>query len=355
MTRLEFIEALSNAHGVSGFEGQVNQVIRQYIGHEFDLREDAMGNLLIYQKTHKEGLKTVMLDGHSDEVGFMVQSIDENGLIRFLAMGGWFSQNVGAHKVKVLNKDGVYITGIVTSKPPHFTPESERGKVINIHDMRIDVGSCSYEETTGLYGIEPGAPVVPDVSFEYKAESQMMIGKAFDNRLGCALVVETLLALQGMDLEVNVVGAISTQEEIGTRGSVITSRKVNPDVAIVFEGTPADDPYRGKYQRQGALRGGPQLRHRDNSMVANPRLIKHAKAIAHAEGIAYQNAIRLGGGTDAGRIHLNHEGVATIVLGVPVRYAHTHYGISAYEDFNQTLRWSVALMKSFNEETISHL
>ena len=352
---LEFIEALSNANGVSGFELAVNQVIRTYLKDEFDLKEDAMGNMLIYNKAYDSTLKTVMLDGHSDEVGFMIQSIDQNGLLRFIALGGWFSQNVGAHKVRVLNKFGQYISGIVTSKPPHFMSESERGKIVEISEMRIDVGTTSYEETVDLYGIEPGAPVVPEVVFEYNEKSKIMMGKAFDNRLGCALVVETMKAIKDLKLKVNVVGAISTQEEIGTRGSQITSKNINPHVAVVFEGTPADDPYRGKYERQGALKDGPQLRHRDNSMVANPRLIKHAKNVAEALKIPYQNAIRIGGGTDAGKIHLNNEGVPTIVLGVPVRYAHTHFGISAYKDFEDTLSWSVALMKSFNEEVINNL
>ena len=347
--RLKLIKALSEAYGPSGFEKPVNKVIKDYLKDVFRLEEDAMGNMIIYSKAYNPDFKTLMIDGHSDEVGFMVQSIDGNGLIKFLPLGGWFSQNVSAHKVKVQTSKGNFISGIVTSKPPHFMTAAEKGKIQEISDMRIDVGSTSYEETTSVYGIEPGACIVPDVDFEYIKETDIMIGKAFDNRLGCALVLETMEALEGMDLKLNVVGAISTQEEVGTRGVQINARKIKPNFGIVFEGTPADDPYRNTYESQGALKKGPQIRHRDNSMIASPDFIKFSKTLAKEMNMSYQSAVRAGGGTDGGNLHLAHEGVPTIVLGVPVRYAHTHYGISAYEDYVHTLQWAVEIIKSMDK------
>lgn len=355
MNRLEFIEALSDANGISGFEDQVLKVIRNYVGDLFELKEDKMRNMVVYSKTHDEKKPTFMLDGHSDEVGFMVQSIQANGLIKFLAIGGWFSQNVNAHKVRVRNSEGEYITGIVASKPPHFMTDAERTKIVQIEDMLIDVGSTSYEETVNLFKIEPGAPIVPDVKFEYNALSDIMIGKAFDNRLGCALVIEVMKALEGQNLPFNVAGAISSQEEIGTRGSVLTSRTINPQLAIVFEGTPADDSHRGKYERQGAVKGGTQIRHRDNSMIGNPRFIQYARSIAKDKGYKFQDAIRKGGGTDAGKIHLNENGVPTLVFGVPTRYAHTHFGISSYEDFNTTVNFAVDVIRQMTLEIYESL
>lgn len=353
--QLEFIKNMSNANGAPGFEDDVIDVIKHYCKDDFDLKEDTMRNLLIYPKNYDENLPTLMLDGHSDEVAFMVQSIDEKGMIKFLALGGWFSQNVGAHKVRIKNTDGQYITGIVSSKPPHFMTASERTQIVELADMLIDVGTTSYEETVNVYKIEPGAPIVPDVHFEYNKETDIMIGKAFDNRLGCALVVETMKAVDALNLAINVVGAISSQEEIGTRGSMITSKAIEPDIAIVFEGSPADDPYRGRFERQGAVKGGVQIRHRDSSMIANPRFIKKIRTLAKNKSIKFQDAIRLGGGTDAGAIHVSHKAVPTAVLGVPVRYAHTHYGISAYDDFKTTLLLAVEVIASMNEDQISKL
>lgn len=351
---LEFLRDMSNANGVSGFEDEVLEVIREYVGYEFDLKEDKMRNLYIYSKKHNKALPTLMLDGHSDEVGFMVQSITSNGLIKFLAIGGWFSQNVGAHKVRIRNTDGKYITGIVASKPPHFMTSAEKTKIVEISEMLIDVGAISYEEVVEDFKIEPGAPIVPDVDFEYNDEMDIMIGKAFDNRLGCALVVEVMKELEEYNLNVNVVGAISSQEEIGTRGSVITANVIKPDIAIIFEGTPADDSHRGEYDRQGAVKEGPQIRHRDTSMIANPRFVKFARDIAKSNLIKFQDAVRLGGGTDAGKIHLSNEGVPCFVIGVPVRYAHTHYGISSYRDFTSAKEWAKKIAMALDFDSIDN-
>lgn len=157
-------------------------------------------------------------------------------------------------------------------------------------------------------------------------------------------------ALEDMNLSINVVGAISTQEEVGTRGIKINARKIKPHFGIVFEGTPADDPYLSAFESQGALKKGPQIRHRDNSMIGNPHFIKFAKSVAKELSINYQSAVRSAGGTDAGNLHLSHEGVPTLVLGVPVRYAHTHYGISAYDDYVSTLNWAVEIIKSMDKK-----
>lgn len=353
--QLEFIRNMSDANGAPGFEDEVVKVVRDYVGDHFELCEDKMRNLIIRPKNYDDSLPTLMLDGHSDEVAFMVQSIQANGLIKFVALGGWFSQNVGASKVRIRNTEGDYITGLVASKPPHFMKPEERTRIVQIADMLIDVGASSYEEVVEKFKIEPGAPIVPHAIFEYIETNDTMIGKAFDNRLGCALVVETLLKVKDMDLKVNVVGAISSQEEIGTRGSQLTAKYIKPDVAIVFEGTPADDSHRGPYEAQGALHKGTQIRHRDNSMVGNPHFIKYARDIAKAKNIKFQDAIRQGGGTDAGKIHLTEKAVPTLVFGVPVRYAHTHFGISSYDDFKTTIEWAVEIIKDFDASKLNLL
>jgi len=353
--QLKFIEDLSNANGAPGFEDDVVKVIRDYVGDTFRLEEDKMRNLVIYPKNYDESKPTLMLDGHSDEVAFMVQSIQANGLIKFIALGGWFSQNVGAHKVRVRNTEGDYITGIVASKPPHFMSPKERTQIVELPSMLIDVGASSYDEVVEVFKIEPGAPIVPHAIFEYIEANEVMIGKAFDNRLGCALVVETMLAVNDLELDVNVVGAISSQEEIGTRGSQMTAKIIKPDVAIVFEGTPADDSHRGPYEAQGVLKKGTQIRHRDNSMVGNPHFIKYARDLAKACNFKFQDAIRQGGGTDAGKIHLSEKAVPTLVFGVPVRYVHTHFGFAAYEDFKTTLEFSIGIIKDIDSEKIEKL
>ena len=351
---IKFIEELSNANGISGFEDDVVEIIKEYT-KDYDVIEDSYRNLFIHRKDAAKDKPVVMLDGHSDEVGFMVKSINANGTIKFLAIGGWFSQNVSAHKVRIKNSEGRYITGIVASKPPHFMTAKERTTIIEIEDMVIDVGASSYDEIVEKYKIEPGNPIVPDVDFSYDEANDIMLGKAFDNRLGCGCVVETMNSIMNDNLDVEVVGAISAQEEVGTRGATITARRINPDVAIVFEGTPADDTFRDKYDSQSGIKKGPQIRHRDSSIVANPRFVKIARDIAKKLDIPFQDAVRIGGGNDGGKISIANYGVPTIIIGVPVRYVHTHYGFSALKDYKLAIKWASEIIKHLNKEVIESL
>jgi putative aminopeptidase FrvX len=212
------------------------------------------------------------------------------------------------------------------------------------------VGATSYEEAVQLFKIEIGAPVIPFATFSYVEETSVMCGKAFDNRLGCNAVVETMLALAETPLTVNLVGAISAQEEVGLRGAGINARKIVPDIAIVFEGTPADDTFKNAYDSQGALKKGTQIRHFDRSMIANADLIAYAIETAKAEGITFQRAVREGGGTNAGAIHLANAGVPCLVLGTPVRYAHTHHGYSAVADQDATIALAKAVIEKISSE-----
>ncbi len=350
---IKFIEKMSNASGVSGFEEEVLEVVRGEVNGGFSVAEDSMRNLYIIGKKD-EGFPTIMLDGHTDEVGFMVQSILPNGLLQFIPLGGWIASNIPAHQVRVRNRDGNYHIGVTTSKPPHFMSAHEREKKLTIEDIYIDLGASSYEEVVEEFGIEPGAPVVPYVEFSYNERSEVMCGKAFDNRLGCAAVVDAMKELSEEKLGVNVVGTLSSQEEVGTRGSVITARRIKPHAAIVFEGTPADDVYRDSYRAQGALGKGPQIRHRDSSMISNPRFTKLARETAREMGIEFQDAVRAAGGTNGGRIHISNYGIPTIVLGVPTRYAHTHYGYASFKDYRETVKLAVEIIKRLNWETINN-
>lgn len=349
---LELIRELSNASGISGFEDEVVDLIRKYVQSYVNIEEDSLRNLYLHKKNNNKNQPIIMVDGHSDEVGFMVQSIKANGTIKFIAIGGWVAQNIPAHRVRIKNSEGKYVTGIVATKPPHFMSDAERNKALDIVDMTIDIGATSRKEVLEDFKIEVGAPIIPDVEFKYNDINNTIIGKAFDNRLGCALVIELLKELQDEKLDVNVVGTISSQEEVGTRGAVVAANTVKPDVAIVFEGTPADDTFRDEFEAQAVLKKGPQIRHRDRSMISSPRFTKFAKDIAKKSNISFQDAVRLSGGTNGGSIHLSNSGVPTIVIGVPVRYIHTHEGISAVKDFDDAKKWAVEIIKILNKEII---
>lgn len=349
---LELIRELSNANGISGFEDEVIDVIRKHTKSYVDIKEDSLRNLYLHRKRNDTAKPIVMIDGHSDEVGFMVQSIKANGTIKFITSGGWIAQNIPAHRVRIKNSEGKYIIGVVATKPPHFMSEAERNKSLDILDMVIDIGATSREEVLEDFKIEIGAPITPDVEFKYNDINSTIIGKAFDNRLGSGLVIELMKELKDEELDVNLVGTISSQEEVGLRGATVTANTVKPDVAIVFEGTPADDTFRDKFEAQSVLKKGPQIRHRDRSMISNPRFTKFARDIAKELNIDFQDAVRLGGGTNGGKIHLSNAGVPTIVIGVPVRYIHTHQGISAIKDYDDTMKWVIEIIKALNKKVI---
>lgn len=349
---LERIARLSNAYGISGFEDDVTAILRKEAEGLGAVSEDAMRNVYIERKENTGGKPVLMLDAHSDEVGFMVKAIRPDGMLEFTTIGGWVVYNIPAHLVHVLNSEGKYIPGVVASKPPHFMTPEERKAPLELSQLVIDVGSVSMEEVTESFKIEIGAPVVPDASFYYNEENGVMRGKAFDNRLGSAAVLSVLEGLQGLDLAVDVVGAIASQEEVGTRGAVVTAQRVKPDVCLVFEGCPADDTVLPAYQAQTVLKKGPMLRHIDARMITSPRFLRFALETAKKNGIKHQRAVRTGGSTNGAPIHVEGKAVPSVVIGMPVRYAHTSYCYSSYEDYENGVRLGTAVAEGLTKEVI---
>ena len=347
------IEALSNAKGAPGFEDQVLTVLRRYGAPYGGFREDCMRNLYLTRKENKGGLPMVQLDAHSDEVAFMVRTVKPNGTLCFTTLGGWVPTNIPAHRVWVQTAEGDYIPGVIASKPPHFMSAAEKNAVPTVDDMSVDIGASSYDEAVNDFHIRIGAPVVPDVTFEYQEKHDLMIGKAFDCRLGCASILHTLDALRGKDLDVDVTAAFAVQEEMGTRGATVTANAVKPDLAIVFEGCPADDTVVEPYMVQTAIHKGPMLRHIDARMITNPRYQRYALDLAKELGIPVQESVRTGGSTNGAPIHLSNMGVPVIVIGIPVRYIHTHYGIAAHSDVENAGKLAAAILERANSDLIA--
>jgi len=356
MVNLNLIRDLTNAFGPSGFEEDVVKVIKEY-GTPFDIESDSMNNVFARLKSNTGKKPVILLDAHSDEVGFIVQHITSKGLLSILNVGGWVNSNIPAHSVKIKNTKGEIITGIITSKPPHFMNDAERANdKLDLESIFIDVGATNRKEVVEDFCIQVGDPVMPDVTFQYNEKNGTLLGKAFDNRLGCVCIIETMKALLGNDsLAVDVVGGFASQEEVGMRGAQVTSQVVAPDLAIVFEGSPADDLYYDEFQAQCSLKKGTQIRHMDLSYISNPQYISYAKELADKNGIKYQSAVRRRGSTNAGKIHLAHKAVPVLVLGIPSRYVHTHYNFCALEDVNSTVDLAVEVIKNFNNDSLNKI
>ncbi|NLG25548.1 MAG: M42 family metallopeptidase, partial [Clostridiales bacterium] len=342
---LDLIGALSDANGAPGFEDEVVEVVRGYAGDLGLVGEDNVRNCYIRRHENTGDRPVVQLDAHTDEVAFMVQSICADGTLKFVTMGGWVPACVPAHLVRVRTASGAYVPGVIASKPPHYLTEAERNAPPKIADMVIDIGATSREDAVNNFGARIAEPVVPEAAFAYDEAHDLLLGKAFDCRLGCAALLTTLRAIAGQRLSVDVVGALATQEEMGLRGARVTANAVKPDLAIVFEGCPADDTFGDASMAQTAIKKGPMLRHIDAGMITHPRFQRFALDLGERLGLPVQQAVRSGGSTNGGAIHLSGLGVPCIVIGLPVRYIHTHHGIASFADFGNAVKLATALLE----------
>jgi putative aminopeptidase FrvX len=350
MNDIELIEKLSQARGMSGFEDEVVAIAREYCKDFATFKEDSMRNLFIYPKYNKGNRALVLLDAHSDEVGFMVQAIKPDGTLRFIPVGGWNEKTLPSSKVQVYTKNG-YIGGTIAAIPPHFMTADAKNAPITFEGLAIDVGATSAEEAES-FGVKVGAPVVPLTIFEHDEKHGILHGKAFDDRLGVASMLKCLKNLKDAKLDVDVVGVVSTQEEVGERGITAVMYSIKPDVAICFEGCPADDTFAPPYMIQDRLKGGVMLRHMDRTVICTPRFTAFAEDVAKKANVKVQMAVRAGGGNNGAYIISANGATPVIVAGIPVRYIHTFNCIAADEDFDSVVKFGEELCKNLNEDII---
>ena len=351
---VKMIQKLSDAKAPSGFEDEAVAVARKYSADFADASEDCLRNLYLHAKNNTGDKPVFMLDAHSDEVGLMVHSIKPNGTLRFVSLGSWSDNSLPASKVLVRNRHGEFIPGVIAAKPPHFMTPEERQHAgsPSIQSLVIDIGAVSKEDAVENFGIRIGEPVISDVHFSYDEAHDVMIGKGFDCRIGCAALLETMRRLSAEALNVDLVGVLSTQEELGERGVKAAVGKVAPQIALCFEGCPADDTFTEPYAIQTALRKGPMLRFMDKSIVCSPRYQRYVLDLAEEKGLAVQSSVREGGGNNGAIINTALDGIPVIVVGVPVRYIHSHYGITSYYDFEATVQLATEVVRSMTADII---
>ena len=231
----ELLKKLSNAHGVSGSEGSVYDIVKKELkGSVDEIREDPMGNLIAVKKG---GKFSVMLAAHMDEIGLMVKYIDDKGFIRFVTLGGWYAPTLYNQRVIFHGSKGK-VYGVIGGKPPHMMEEEERKKGIKTDDMFVDVGANNADEVWEL-GIAVGTPVTIDREFAELANGRVT-GKAFDNRAGVAMLIK---AVKTMKSPHTVYAVFTVQEEVGLKGARTSSYTLDPDCAIATDVTiPGDHP-----------------------------------------------------------------------------------------------------------------
>ena len=350
---LSLLQELTDAHSISGFEDEVRAIFIDELEEVGPLATDKSGSVIC---AHTNEGPRVIIAGHMDEVGFMVQNITFDGFIQFVTIGGWWNQVMLGQRVQILNRDGEKIHGVIGSKPVHFLPPSQRDTPVPVEAMYIDIGANSRRDVIDTYRIQLGAPIAPLAPFMHMANPNLFMAKAFDNRVGMAAVIQSAQILAEMDHPNDLIFAGTVQEEVGLRGAKTLANFTKPDVAIVLEGPPADDtPGFNLSESQGKLGGGVQIRLYDPTAIANPRLAELAIETAELANIPYQVTVRRGGGTDAGSFHLANDGIPSVVLGVPTRYIHSHNAIIDINDYLAMLTLTVALANELNQSKVDAL
>ncbi|MFB5265881.1 M42 family metallopeptidase [Paenibacillus enshidis] len=350
MTRM--MKELTETDGVSGFEGNVKDKMLEYLQPlTEEIVKDRLGSVLGKKTGDATGPK-VLLAGHLDEIGFLVTAITPKGFLRFQQLGGWWPHSVLSQRVKVKTRKGDYI-GIVGSKPPHILDKAERDKVVPLKNMYIDIGAKDAEDAKAM-GVRPGDWIVPVSEFMTMRNDELWVGKALDNRAGCALAVEVLKRLQN-DSHPNIIYAGATvQEEVGLRGAVTVANAVQPDIAFALDvGVAYDTPGNESQHTVSNIGEGPLVLLFDASMIPHTGLRDLVMDTAEELSIPVQVDVMPGGGTDGGRFHISGIGCPTLSVGFPVRYIHSHNGVMSKQDFDQAAALLTAVIKKLDRDKVN--
>jgi len=325
------LEKLSNAFGPSGYEDHVREIIVGEISGQFKYDVDNLGNIIV-RDIKGEELPTVVLDAHMDEVGLLITHIDKNGFLRFEMLGGIDTRILLSQRVKILAGDH-YVYGVIGAKAPHLLKHEEKTKIPDFRALFIDIGASSRDEVREL-GVTEGSVAVFDSQFI--KQGSKIFGKAFDDRVGCYMLLELLKLSK--DLPINIIGIFSIQEEVGLRGARALSHIIEADYAIALECTAAaDTPGVPEHDYSTRLRGGPALTIADKASISHPKFLRAVIDIAQRNDIPYQFKERMVGGTDASMYQYVRLGIPSITISVPSRYIHSACSVADVGDIEHTI------------------
>ncbi|RBW71521.1 M42 family metallopeptidase [Bacillus taeanensis] len=351
---LQMLKDLTDANGIPGNEREPREVMKKYIEPFADeILMDNLGSIIAKKTGHPDGPK-IMVAGHLDEIGFMVTQIDEKGFLRFQTVGGWWEQVMLAQRVTIMTRKGD-IPGVIGSKPPHILPAEARKKPVDKKDMFIDIGATSREEAES-FGVRPGDAVVPICDFTVMKNEKLLMAKAWDNRIGCAIAIEVLRQLKGMEHPNIVYGVGTVQEEVGLRGAKTATNFIQPDIGFAVDvGIAGDTPGVTEKDALAKMGKGPQIIMYDASMVSHKGLRNFVTDTADEAEIPYQFDAVPGGGTDSGSIHLTANGVPALSITIATRYIHTHAAILHRDDFENAVKLIVEVIKRLDKEKVKEI
>ena len=345
----QLLQRLADAPGPPGFEEPVRKIMVELMTPLADhISYDGLGSVIATQGSTGP---RVMIDAHMDELGGVVRRITPEGYLTMQMLGGWLDQALLDQRWTIVGSKGPVraVTGI---RDIHVVPPDERTRVYPRESIFLDVGARNADEVRAM-GLAPGDPVAPDAPFATLGGDRYL-GKGWDDRVGCAVLIEAMRRLQ-REPHPNQLSFVATvQEEIGLRGAQTASAVVKPQVGIAIEaGVVRDAPGVHPEEAQERLGEGPAIFLYNSSELPNRKMAALVRDVAHEANIPLQPDLVQGYGDDGAEIQRSNGGVPTITLTVPTRYTHAHNGIISRADFDRTVELVVALIRRLDAATVA--
>ncbi|MEZ4661549.1 MAG: M42 family metallopeptidase [Caldilineaceae bacterium] len=339
----EFLKELLLTPSPSGYEQPVQKIVREYVRDFADqVDTDVHGNVIVGRNV--DAPTRVLLAGHCDQIGLVVTHIDDKGFLYTLPIGGWDPQQLIGQRMTVWTREGP-VPAVIARKPIHLLNSDERGKVVKLEEMWLDMGAKDKEDAASVVRI--GDPVTLELGYQ-EMRNGLANAPGMDNITGVWVVIE---ALRRADAANCAVYAVSTvQEEIGLRGAHTSTFAVEPHIGIAVDVTHATDCPTIDKRQEGDIKlgGGPVIERGPN---VNPRLFDRLVATAESAQIAYQIAAHnRGTGTDANAIQLSRAGVVTGLISIPNRYMHSAVETIALDDIDKAADLLAAFVSGLTGE-----
>ncbi|MCG3226281.1 MAG: M42 family metallopeptidase [Candidatus Heimdallarchaeota archaeon] len=330
---------LSNLIGCPGHEEEVTDYILMKL-EKLNVDKawiDPLGNVLAIKEGNDPNGLRILLDGHVDEVGFMISHIDDNGFITVTPLGGIDKRIILGSLIQFQSINGERIIGVFGTSPPHITRPDEREKVPETSDMFVDIGCDSYGEV-----LEKGLDIGSVGTFYVESvqlNDNRILGKAFDDRTACNVILHVLERLRNEEISNTILVNFAVQEEVGARGAAVGAYSLDPNIGLAIENTIASDvPGVSPQKTITKLGQGPAVTAADRSLIVPKKILARIKQAAEMDEIKWQYKKPTYGGTDAGRISLTKSGVPSGVVSIPCRYIHSTAGILHVDDILDTIK-----------------
>ncbi|SVA85693.1 uncharacterized protein METZ01_LOCUS138547 [marine metagenome] len=352
---LNLLKDLSEAPGPTGFEGPVRSIMRMSLEPLSDkIETDGIGSL-ICRRTGISTSPRIMMSAHMDEVGLMVRYVTSDGFVKFQTLGGWLDQALIGQRWQIQTTGGP-VSGITGIKTPHVMSGDERTKVFKKESIFLDIGAADKKDAEQRLGVRPGDPIAPASTFERLNGGDLLLGKAWDDRAGLAVMTGVMERLKGMDLPCELFAVSTVQEEVGLRGAHTSSNLVKPDLGINLEsGVAGDYPGITEYEAQEKLGAGPAVFLHDSSMLPNLKLRDLVSKTANENNIPLQYNVLSGYGEDGAEMQKSEGGTPVVNITVPTRYLHSHNSLIDYRDVENAIDLVSRLVQKLDQETVSEI